>query len=185
MDYISAVFKASLWGEPLPKEPQWVQWMHREKGITHCETCIKLDKCWFLKEKTPENPQHYGCHCILMNLPYTIVSENATAICPYSKFNPYLFDTENSYKHGKQQMFISWGYSVEDSKYLQETVYRQGLSKYKAGEYELGKLDKNGQRIDIEIEIPRKDNGKPVKFMSGWMIRSDGVITLNTPYGGK
>lgn len=185
MDYILNVFKSALWGKDKPQEPQWVRWEHIKKGVAHCKTCLKLDKCWFLKEKKPENPQHYGCHCILKPLPYSEVYENAAAICPYSKFDPYLFDVENEYKHGKQKIFLSGGYNVGDSKYLQEEIYRQGLAKYKAGEYVLGKLNEQGQRIDIEIEIPRKNDVEPLNFKTGWMVRENGLITLNTPYGGK
>jgi len=26
----------------------WVEWVHVIKGKTHCETCLKLDNCWFM-----------------------------------------------------------------------------------------------------------------------------------------
>ena len=57
--------------------------------------------------------------------------------------------------------------------------------KYLAGDYTLGKLNKDGQRISIRIEIPRKGNGKMVSFLSGWMVYSNGLLRLTTPYGGK
>ena len=62
---------------------------------------------------------------------------------------------------------------------------RQALEKYTAGDYEFGKLDKNGQRIDIRITIPRKDGTGAVSFVTGWMVQPNGRIRLNTPYGGK
>lgn len=46
----------------------------------------------------------------------------------------------------------------------------------------LGKLDNNGQRMNIEISLTQQ-NGRIVKFVSGWMIRPNGYITCNTPLG--
>ena len=59
------------------------------------------------------------------------------------------------------------------------------LEKYKNGDYVLGKLNKDGQRLSIKIEIARKDNGNKVSFITGWMVYPNGHIQLTTPYGGK
>ena len=82
-------------------------------------------------------------------------------------------------------MLESWGYSIADSQWLKDEIERQGLEKYQAGEYTLGRLNKEGQRISIRIEVPRKDTGETVSFISGWMVHPNGHIQLNTPYGGK
>ena len=82
-------------------------------------------------------------------------------------------------------MFEGWGYTVEDGKWLQKEIEKQGLENYISGNYEIGLLDKYGQRISIRIEIPRKDKTEKVSFITGWMARSDGHIQLSTPYGGK
>ena len=82
-------------------------------------------------------------------------------------------------------MFESWGYSIDDSQWLQEEFERQALDKYVSGEYALGRLDKEGQRIDIRIELPRKDSSETVSFISGWLVWPNGDIRLATPYGGK
>ena len=82
-------------------------------------------------------------------------------------------------------MFESWGYSVDDSQWLQKEFERQALDKYVSGEYQLGVLDKFGQRIHIRIEIPRKNSTEKVSFYTGWMVHPGGQIKLNTPYGGK
>ena len=58
------------------------------------------------------------------------------------------------------------------------------VNKYTEGGYRLGKLDSNGQRINIEVEIDR-DGKSSVKFISGWMVRPKGVITNNTPLGDR
>ena len=79
----------------------------------------------------------------------------------------------------------SRGYTVDDARWLQTEIERQAREKYIDGEYELGKLDAFGQRINITIELPRKDKEGTVTFVSGWMIEPNGKLKLNTPYGGK
>lgn len=60
------------------------------------------------------------------------------------------------------------------------------LEKQKRKEYYiLEKLNKDGQRISIRIEIARKDTGSKVSFITGWMVNPNGYIQLTTPYGGK
>ena len=144
-----------------------------------------LDGCWFLKEKTPRWPHHPFCHCILEDIPYNDVLTKATSDSAYSKFDPFLFNTNGTYSHGKEKMFKDWGYSVSDSNYLRTEFIKQALDKYISGNYELGKLDNKGQRISIRVEIPRKDQDGTVSFITGWMVRSNGHIQLATPYGGK
>ncbi len=150
----------------------------------HCPECLKLNECWFEKEKTPKWPHHLFCHCVLENLSCDDVFMKSSADSAYSKFNPYLFDVNGVYGHGKDKLFESWGYSVMDSEYLKSEIEKQGLEKYISGEYVLGKLNDKGQRISITIEIKRKDNNAMVKFLSGWMVYPNGHIQLTTPYGG-
>lgn len=107
------------------------------------------------------------------------------AYSDYSKFDPYLFDPHNFYKHGKNKAFESWGYSVADSLWFQQEIERQALKRYLSGQYTLGKLNAAGQRINIRIEIPRKNGEGTLSFITGWMILPNGRIKLNTPYGGK
>ena len=185
MDYLSEVIKAAVWGEQLPQMPKWNKWLHRNLSDSHCEECLKLDGCWFTKDKTPEWPHHPYCHCVLKGISYNEVVNNATATAAYSKFDPYLFDINDLYKHGKSQMLESWGYSVKDSEYLKAETEKQGLQKYLSGEYRLGVLNKYGQRISIRIEIPNKKQEGTVSFVTGWTVHPNGKITLNTPYGGK
>ena len=185
MDYLSQVVKAANSGKPIPAEPKWNKWIHRNLSENHCPECLKLHECWFEKELTPKWPHHPYCHCILENIPYVNVMYNCTAASAYSKFDPYLFDVKGEYGHGKEKMFHSWGYSVADSKYLKEEIEKQGLQKYINGEYTLGKLNEKGQRINITIEIERNDKKGIVSFVSGWMVYPNGHIQLTTPYGGK
>lgn len=163
----------------------WVRWTHHSEGKTHCEECLKLDGCWFPEGKTPHWPHHPFCHCTLDPIDYAVVLMNAAAYSDYSKFDPYLFNTTGKYPHNKEKLCNAWGYTVDDAHWLQIELEGQALEKYTAGDYELGKLDKNGQRIDIRVTIPRKDGMGYVSFVTGWMIQTDGRIRLNTPYGGK
>lgn len=163
----------------------WVEWVHVTRGKTHCETCLKLDKCWFMNANKPELPQHPFCRCEVKPIPYKRVLGEANAESAYSKYDPYLFNRGNAYTHNKQQMFESWGYTIDDSKWLQEEIEKQALEKYIAGEYSLGKLNKDGQRISIRVEIPRKNASGNISFVTGWMVYPDGRIQLTTPYGGK
>lgn len=185
MGILEDIFTAALWGREPPAVPNWVEQIHISKGMTHCETCLKLDKCWFVDENKPLLPQHPYCHCTVNPFPLSRVLNETTAGCLLSKFDPYLFDPDKVYRHGKGIMFESWGYSIADSEWLRKEFERQALEKYTAGQYALGKLNKDGQRISIQMELPRKDKAGTVSFITGWMVYPDGHIQLTTPYGGK
>lgn len=135
--------------------------------------------------KTPRWPHTRIVIAVMESVPYSDVLTHSSSHCPYSKFDPYLFDPENLYQHKKNKAFESWGYSVEDSRWLQNEIAKQGLEKYRTGEYALGFLNEQGQRISIRVEIPRKDREGTVSFITGWMVYPNGEIRLNTPYGGK
>ena len=156
--------------------PDWVQWTHHSEGKTHCEECLTLDGCFFTEDAHPPCPHHPYCHCTLEPIDYALVLRNAAAHSDYSKFDPYLFNTTGTYPHTKEKLFAKW---------LQTEMQLQAIAKYTSGEYEIGMLNKYGQRIDIIIEIPRKDTNEIVTFISGWMVEPDGKLKLNTPYGGK
>ena len=87
----------------------------------------------------------------------------------------------NEASQGKKKLFESWGYSIIDSKYLQQEFIKQAKLAYSVGNYELGKLDKHGQRINIEIKLKRKDKDEYVTFRSGWMVYPNGRLVLTTP----
>ena len=71
-----------------------------------------------------------------------------------------------------------------DSEWLKHEYERQAKEKYEAGDFSLGKLNEYGQRITIEIVIPRKNSPGFVIIKSGWMVYPNGNIMLNTPYAG-
>ncbi|MCI8914074.1 MAG: hypothetical protein HFF38_08090 [Lawsonibacter sp.] len=146
---------------------------------------MMLDGCLFLENKTPPWPHHPNCHCTLEPVDYAIVLISVSAYSDYSKFDPYLFNTQGKYPHTKEKLFASWGYTVTDAQWLQTEMERQAMEKYRSGDYKLGTLDVFGQRLNIRIEIPRKNSSEMVSFVSGWMVLPNGKLKLNTPYGGK
>ena len=165
--------------------PQWVKWVHEMTGIFHCFECLQLHECWFAQDKAPFWPHHENCHCRLEKIDYLTVLTNASTFSDYRKFDPYLFNTNGLQTHSKEKLFLEWGYTVDDARWLQEEIEQQAREKYIAGEYTLGKLNWNGQRISIRVTIPRKDGSGDVTFMTGWMVEPDGKLRLTTPYGGK
>ena len=137
----------------------------------------------FKRKTLPPCPHHPYCHCILEPIEHAVVLANATTYSNYSKLDPYLFNTTGAYTHGKEELFKLWGYGVEDIPWLKAEIERQSLEKYLSGDYTLGKLDKNGQRIYIRIVIGRRDTGELVTFLSGWMACPNGLLQMTTPYG--
>ena len=175
---------------------QWVQWIHNgtkpatssaEKTnnaiigavSSHCAMCLNLNGCCFVKDKCPPKPLHPKCHCLLVDIP-TISVESA---CPIEKFTHYVFVPSKI--DDKSKLFMSWGYDIMDSAYLQQEFERQALIAYSTGNYELGLLNEYGQRINIRISLVRKDLEQTVDFWSGWMVYPDGRIVLVTPYGDR
>ena len=175
-------------------DTSWVKWVHEgtkpaesnaEKSANvligaiskHCAMCLNLNGCCFVISKCPPKPLHPNCHCYTIDIP----SITAKAECPIEKFTKYIFANGNS----KKELFESWGYSIMYSGYLQQEFIKQAKLTYSVGEYELGKLDKYGQRINVVIKLKRKNTNEYVSFVSGWMVCPNGKIALTTPYGGK
>ena len=175
----------TIFAQKLAEPLEWVQWTHHSEGKTHCAECLRLDGCFFTENTHPFCPHHPYCHCTLEPIDYAYVVKNAAAYSDYGKFDPYLFNTSGIYPHNKEKLFKEWGYTAEDALWLQTEMEKQAQEKYVSGKYKLGKLNKFRQRIDIEINIPRKDKEDTVTFISGWMAEPGGKLKLTTPYGGK
>lgn len=58
-------------------------------------------------------------------------------------------------------------------------------TRFKNGNYTIGLLNEYGHRISIRVELPRKNGDGTVSFITGWMVNPNGLIQLNTPFGGK
>ncbi|MDR5749864.1 MULTISPECIES: DUF6883 domain-containing protein [unclassified Caballeronia] len=137
----------------------------------------------FPKDPSQANPTHPNVHrdsdADLYNAAAKIV-----AIADRRKFADYIF--RPGADHGKDVVFTSLGYSIDDSDQLVRIWETQAAQKYANGEFTLGKADQYGQRVNIEIALPGKGaaDGQISYLKSGWMVESDGSLKLNTPFSG-
>lgn len=69
----------------------------------------------------------------LESIPYNQILVEAKADSDYNKFDPYLFNRDNKYSHGKEKLFAQWEHTIEDAKWLQSEIERQGRKKYISG----------------------------------------------------
>jgi hypothetical protein len=100
------------------------------------------------------------------------------------KFSDYIFRPGAT--HGKDRVFRSYGYGPEHSEHLATEWTRQATSRHAAGDFVRGTADQYGQRITIPIDLVGRGDaaGRSTTVLSGWMIRPDGSLTLNTPFTG-
>ncbi len=183
----------------------WVKWFHwgvpdeegkkRERKrknlekLGHCKECSVLSGCYFVKAKLPQKIAdgdgllHPHCDCKLKGIAKP--NGKITANCPIEKFTKYIFSDEEKYiQNGKIQLFRDYlGFSKEDSEYLKMEFDTQAKQKYLNGDYEIGKLDEYGQRINITITV-NSATKKNIKLVTGWMVYPLGKIICTTPLGG-
>ena len=150
----------------------------------HCAVCLNMNGCCLpidVIENKMKFPFHENCHC------YVVPTNNLeiTAEVPLKKFIKYIFNPEKYLENGKQQMFIDWGFNIDDSVDLSIEFAVQGNELFFNTNFDIGKLDNYGQRIDIRVKMQRKDKLEQVSFVSGWMLYPDGRIVLVTPYGDE
>ena len=136
----------------------WIEWMHFPMGAIHCPICLKLNGCWFNNSLKPILPQHEKCHCFVNQIVKPIPNVTARERC---------------------DLFEILGFKKEDSQFLKLQYEQQAVDKYCEGNYNLAKLDVEGQRINIDINFEVGD--RKIVFTSGWMVRPKGEITNNTP----
>ena len=180
---------------------RWVKWYHfgvpDKEGeerteirndleiMNHCKPCSALSGCYFVKSKLPKKKGegdgllHSHCDCKLISIakPITIITH-----CPIEKFSGYIFSEEYIF-NGKKKLFEKLGFSKKDSFYLKTEYVRQAKEKYLNGDYEIGKLDKHGQRISITITLNTSFKAN-INLITGWMIHPLGTIICTTPLGG-
>jgi hypothetical protein len=103
---------------------------------------------------------------------------------PVEKFRDYIFMAGAT--HGKDHVFRSLGYNQSHSAELAPVYEQQAALKFSQQNFLLRTLDQHGQRINIEIELAGigEQMGLKSYLISGWMIRGDNSITLNTPFSG-
>ena len=132
----------------------WVEWKHVPMGLLHCPVCLVLDKCWFNNVLKPQLPQHEKCHCIANNISKPIPNINTKAKCDLKKFTDYIFSDKYVW-NGKKDLFEMLGFIINDSQYLKEEYENQAAKNYCNSKYSLGKLDTQGQRINIDIKFEK------------------------------
>ncbi|MBR4800742.1 MAG: hypothetical protein IK048_03650 [Clostridia bacterium] len=176
----------------------WVRWIHEGSSPAytpetktvnivlsalslgmHCPTCLNLNGCCFPRNNMPEYPLHPNCHCTVE----PVNNINFVAECSLAKFSKYIFVYQ--IVDDKKGLFESWGYQYCDSEWLKNEYEKQAKEKYALDNFTLESLSTYGQKICIEITLPRKDKLESVTFKSIWMVYPDGEILLVTPYGGK
>jgi len=163
----------------IPNKPEWLRDILRNimAVLGHCMNCSALDGCYFVDRNKPAQPLHERCDCKKININYLIVKNSAKAQCDIEKFTEYIFKNNEKSK-GKNKLFNDWGYTINDSEYLQKEYCNQALTQYLKGNYVLKNLDRNGQRLAILTKL----NG--IEFYSGWMLCPEGKIKNITPFGG-
>ncbi len=161
----------------------WIEWVHDNPNNPNCcPICKVLDNCWFLYNKMPLQPQHPNCHCGVKPISNPVPHKNARASCPINKFIGYIWG-EIYKENGKDKFYEEMGFSVDDSQSLAKELERQAVEKYCKGEYTLGVLNEQGQRINIVVELKGKLETR--RFGTGWMVRPHGLITNTTPLGSN
>jgi len=154
--------------------------------LGHCKECSVLSGCYFVKHKLPKKKAegkgllHPNCDCKLLNIQKP--TNQVIADCNIKKFTDYIFGEKHA-SNGKMDLFKILGFDKEDSVYLKEEFDIEARDNYLNGNYELGKLDKFGQRIDIKIKVKSKIRNN-IELVTGWMVKPLGKIVCTTPLGG-
>jgi len=161
------------------KEDDWIEWIAQPNDWQ--DDCDKFNGCYFNAKQMPKHPQHENCQCRLEKIVKPIPNVTARATCDIRKFAGYVFDEENN--KGKKKLFESWGYSIEDSEYLQQLYISQALQKYCNGDYVFKGAGKRYGRVEIVIELPIS-NEKRQMIKTGWILLPKGEIKLSTPFSG-
>ncbi len=114
----------------------------------------------------------------------TRTATHAASPATVRKFSDYIFKPGAT--HGKDRVFRSYGYGPEHSEELASEFTRQATRRYAARDYVLGTADQYGQRITVPIDLvgTGSASGRSTTILSGWMVRADGSLTLNTPFTG-
>ena len=161
------------------KEDDWIEWVAWPNDWQ--DDCDKFNGCYFIVKQMPKYPQHPNCQCRLEKIAKPIPYITANATCDINKFTRYLFS--DKYDDGKKELFESWGYTIEDSVYLQQLYVSQAIQKYCDGEYQYVGVNNYVAKISIVIILINED-GKEQKVNTIWKLKPKGAIELVTPYSG-
>ena len=161
------------------KEDDWIEWVAQPNDWQ--DDCDKYDGCYFIVRQKPKYPQHFNCRCRLHKIAKPIPYITARATCDIRKFTGYIFDEEKN--KGKKQLFENWGYTIDDSEYLQQLYISQAIQKYCGGEYQYAGVNDYVAKISIEIVLTNQA-GREQKVNTIWKLKPKGEIELATPYSG-
>ena len=102
----------------------------------------------------------------------------ASAVAPEPKFTKYLFDPESKNGWPKGQAFISrLGYSIDNWQALQREILR-GAQRYPA---EFKGNNGYGDKYEQKM-ILYGTTEKPANVIVGWILKSDGCVSLTSAY---
>ena len=161
------------------KEDDWIEWIAQPNDWQ--DNCDKFNGCYFIVKQIPKYPQHPNCRCQPKKIAKPIPNITAKATCDISKFTDYLFS--DKYDDGKKELFESWGYTIEDSEYLQQLYISQAIQKYCDGEYQYVGVNDYCAKISITIKLTNQD-GIEQHINTIWKLKPKGEIELVTPYSG-
>ena len=161
------------------KEDDWIEWI-AQPNDWH-DDCDKFNGCYFSVKQMPKYPQHNYCQCRLKKIAKPLPNVTARATCDINKFARYVFS--DKYDDGKKELFESWGYTIEDSTYLQQLYIAQALQKYCDGDYQYVGVNKYCAKISITITLTNQ-NGVEQHINTIWKLNQKGSIDLAAPYSG-
>lgn len=161
------------------KEDDWVEWMAQPNDWQ--DDCDKFNGCYFIVKQMPKYPQHQNCRCQLKKIAKPIPYITANATCNIGKFTKYIFDEINN--KGKKAIFEGFGYTIEDSEYLQRLYISQAIQKYCEGDYIFKGTNDYTVRIEIVIVLQTPLKGT-ARIKTGWSLLKNGEIKLATPFSG-
>lgn len=139
-----------------------------------CALCVALNHTVFKNSNKPEY-FHPHCKCEMKE----VELREVTLDFPIKKITEYLLVHPS-----KSKLLLSWGYTMEDAQEIYDGIAENAKIQYLNGEYRLGRLDKNGQRIEMRCTLNGKKDktGQVYSFITGWMVYPDGMLHNNTPY---
>lgn len=161
------------------KADDWVEWIAQQNDWK--DDCDKFDGCYFIVKQMPKYPQHQNCQCQLEKIAKPIPYIIANATCNINKFTGYLFS--DKYDDGKKELFEYWGYTIEESKYLQQLYISQAIQKYCDGEYQYVGVNDYNAKISITITLTNQVRVQQ-HINTIWKLGQKGNIVLVTPYSG-
>ncbi len=140
-----------------------------------CAICVAINKTIFKNNNKPDEEQHPFCKC--KQVPTEL--KNIMLDFSMGKIKDYLFVK-------KVDLMKSMGYIIEDADEVYNTISECAKKEFLAGKYDLGVLNRYGQKVSITVELKgkRDKNGRIYRFISGWMAYPNGKLHNNTPFSG-